>query len=145
MPGDKDIIVADADVLISTLLDQDSNHDQVMVLREKIAAGNYDIRFPNTAILEAITVLRRVFDRKDYVKAVNDDYLMGKFTVVYVDEIIQKLASSLFAKTTSKKNTIFDAVVLATAQTVKAAAIFSFDSWYKKQGAKTIRDLIGEK
>lgn len=136
------LVIADADILISTLLEQDANHYKVMELRKGLVSANLMIKFPNTAILEAVTVLRRVFNSEAYAKAVNSDYLAGKYDIFYVDETIQKIASEIFAKEKSKKNTIFDAIVLATAKITKADGVFSFDTWYKKQGVKMVSDLV---
>ncbi len=41
----------------------------------------------------------------------------------------------------SKHNTLFDAVVAATAKKYQADAIFSFDKFYKKQGFKLASEL----
>ena len=137
MNNDK-VIIGDADVLIASVFDGDAHHDLVKKLNEKIMENNLVLKFPNTAILEAITMLKRVFNQSNFSHELNKDYLDGKYNIVYVDETIQKLASEIFAKEKSKKNTIFDAIVLATAKTLKAAGIFSFDSWYKKQGFRVL-------
>lgn len=146
MPGDlmddDKLVIADADVLISSLLKEDVNHRRILDLRSKLAAENYDVNFTNTAVLEAVTVLRRVFSRDDFAKALISDYLAGKYGIIYVDEPIQKLASEVFFKERPKKNTIFDAVILATAKSLRAAAIFSFDTWYSKQGFRMVEDLF---
>lgn len=135
-------IIADADIIISLYFIDDANHQKVSDLVSKAVNSFYVIKYPNTVILEAITTLKRSLNKPEIAAMVNNDFLDGKFNIIYVDEEIQKLASEIFVKAKSKKNTIFDAVVLATAKTLKAAGVFSFDSWYSKQGAKTVSDLI---
>lgn len=138
IPGD---LIADADIIISLYYPDDINHQKVGDLVAKAVDSFYIIKYPNTAILEAITTLKRSLNKPEVAALVNNNFLNGEFNIVYVDETIQKLASEIFAKEKSKKNTIFDAVVLATAKILKAAGIFSFDSWYKKQGFKTVSEL----
>lgn len=136
------VIIADADIIISLYFVDDANHQKVNDLVVGAISAYYIIKYPNTAILEAITTLRRSLNKLEIAALVNQKYLAGEFNIIYVDETIQKLASEIFAKEKSKKNTIFDTIVLATARTLKAAGVFSFDSWYSKQGAKTVSDLI---
>ncbi|MBI3558977.1 PIN domain-containing protein [Candidatus Gottesmanbacteria bacterium] len=144
MNNDK-FVIADADILISLYNPDDINHLVVTDRTQKITDSVCKIKFPNTAILEATTSLRRMANKPEIARLINQKYLNGEFNIVYVDETIQKLASEIFAQEKSKKNTIFDALVLATAKTLKAAGIFSFDSWYKKQGFKALaRELVPE-
>jgi predicted nucleic acid-binding protein len=56
--------------------------------------------------------------------------------IEFVSEEVQKRAGIRFEKTISKKNTIFDAVVAEVAIELEAEYIFSFDSWYVKEGFK---------
>lgn len=127
------IIIGDADILVSRFFLGDGNHGKVEELAEKLMENAYILKFPNTTILEAVTALKRSLNQPELASLVNSKYQNGEFGVIYVDETIQKLASEIFAKEKSKKNTIFDCLVLATAKTIKAAGIFSFDSWYKKK------------
>ena len=52
-----------------------------------------------------------------------------------------KRAAEIFDQTISKKNTLFDAIVAATAESLKAEAIFSFNSWYPKLGFKLVLEM----
>jgi len=140
--NEEKIVIADADIIISLYFVDDANHQKVSDLITKAVNSFYTIKYPNTAILEAVTTLKRSLNKPEIATLVNNDFSNGKFNIVYVDGEIQKLASEIFAKEKSKKNTIFDAVVLATAKTLKAAGVFSFDTWYKKQRAKMVSDLI---
>lgn len=146
MAGDRmnenQVVIADADILISLFYIHDINHERVLGSVERLLTDSWVIKYPNSAILETITFLRRALNKPEIAAEVNRRYLNGEFDVIYVDETIQKLASEIFAKEKSKKNTIFDAIVLATAKITKADGIFSFDIWYKKQGMKTVSDLI---
>ena len=143
--NDTNLVIADADILISLYSADDVNHQIVDDQTQKLVNLAYKIKFPITAIMEAITSLKRMSNKPEIAYLINQKYLNEEFNVVYVDEEIGKLASEIFGKANSKKNTVFDAVVLAAAKTWKAAAVFSFDSWYAKQGIKTVTDLIGSR
>lgn len=143
--NEEKITIADADIIISLYFTDDVNHQKVSDLIAKAVGSFYIIKYPNTAILEAITTLKRSLNKPEIAIMVNKNFLNGEFNIVYVDESIQKLASEIFAKEKSKKNTIFDCLVLATAKTIRAAGIFSFDSWYKRQGFKMVADLFETK
>lgn len=135
------VIVGDADSLIALAHKDDHNHKRAAHLAEQLLSKGYKIIYPNTAILEAITTLKRALNLPEKAHLINRQYLQEAFDVEYLSEAIQKNASQLFEeKAVSKKNTIFDAVVAATAKKLGADAILSFDSWYPKLGFK----LAGE-
>ncbi len=135
-------VIADSDVIISLYCEDDVNHSKVFDLIKTAAEKSYEIHYPNTVILEAVTSLRRALNKPDVALKVTEMFKNDEFNIIYVEEEIQKLASEIFATTKSKQNTIFDCVVLATAKLTKAAGIFSFDDWYKKMGVKTLKDLV---
>ena len=98
--------------------------------------------FPNTAILEAITALKRSLNKPKEAHFINQQYLQGAYEVEYIDSETQKRAGVIFEKkAVSKKNTIFDAVVAATAEKLATNTIFSFDEWYSKLGFSSVGEL----
>lgn len=130
------IAVGDADSLVALVYRDDSNHLPAQKVSEWLQSEGYEVIYPNTAILEAITALKRSLNLTDEAHLLNKQYQAGVFSVEFISEETQLLASQRFEKTISKKNTIFDAVVAQTAIKVGAEHIFSFDSWYLKQGFK---------
>ena len=131
------IIIGDADSLIALAYKDDSNHDKSRNISQELLSKGYQIIYPNTAILEAITALKRSLNLPDKAHLLNRQYKSGTFLVEYIDEELQRKASQLFEeKAVSKKNTIFDAVVAASAEKLEAETIFSFDKWYIKLGFK---------
>lgn len=130
------IAVGDADSLIALAHKEDTNHDKFKKISEWLLSEGYEVVYPNTAILEAMTSLRRALNLPDKAAFINEQYMKGAFTVEYVDEVIQLKAAKRFEKTRSKKNTIFDAVVAETAIKLNADYILSFDDWYLKEGFK---------
>ncbi len=126
------LIVADTDILISLVYESDINHEIIIDLMQKIITNNYTVQFPNTAILETITALKRALNKPDLSKLINTNYQNDFFGIIYINDKIQKRASIIFDDLISKQNTIFDAIVIATAEIYEAKAIFSMDKVYKK-------------
>ena len=135
------IVVGDADVLIAQLVEDDANYEKVFQLEKKLQFLNVTPIFPITAIAEALTVLKI---RKRNTLAVQTLVKVAKDGGMIVEEITTSLfqnACTLFKSDDSKRNTFFDAIVVAVAKKHKAIAVFSFDSWYKKQGFKLAEEL----
>ena len=135
------MVVSDADALIALTHEGDVNHRKAITISTKLLEKGVTIIFPNTAILEAVTALKRALNLPEKSSLVNRQYYQGAFVVEYINENIQLLASKYYEKAVSKRNTAFDAVVVATAEELKADAIFSFDGWYKKLGFALLSDL----
>lgn len=128
------LVVGDADCLVALVDEKDPNYDKALKVSEWLLARGYQVIFPNSAILEAITALKRAKNLPEKAHLLNRQYQAGAFAVEYINSEIQSRASQRFEKTISKKNTIFDAVVAETATELEADYIFSFDSWYPKEG-----------
>lgn len=137
------IVMADADILVALAYKNDANHQRATTIAQQLSVKVYDIFFPNTAILEAITALKRALNKADLADLINKQYQQGTFNVIYIDDEIQQAASRLFGqKARSKQNTIFDAMVAVTAKKYSSDGIFSFDGWYPKIGMKLIQDVL---
>lgn len=128
------IAVGDADSLVALACKDDANHIRAQKTAEWLQSVGYEIVYPNTAILEAITALKRSLGLTEEAHLINRQYQAGAFTVEFINEKIQGRASQRFEKTNSRKNTIFDAIVTETATILEAEYIFSFDEWYPKEG-----------
>ena len=128
------IVVGDADSLIALADKQDANNTRAVKTGEWLLSMGYEVIYPNTAILEAITALRRAKNLPDKANLITKQYLAGAFAVEFVNEMIQRRAAQRFTRTDSKQDTIFDCVVAETADDLKADYIFSFDTFYPKQG-----------
>lgn len=128
------LVVGDADALVALADEKDQNFEKALKVSKWLLAKGYQIIFPNTAILEAITALKRAKNLPNKAHLLNKQYQAGAFMVEYIDEKIQRRASQRFESTISKKNTIFDAIVVETAVEFEADYIFSFDNWYLREG-----------
>ena len=67
-------VVSDADALIALAHKEDANHDKAVTISTKLLARGVTIIFPNTAILEAITSLKRALNLPEKSALVNKQY-----------------------------------------------------------------------
>lgn len=130
------LVIGDADSIIALVYKDDSNHTKARKISEQLLSKNYQIIYPDTAIIEAITTLRRALNLADKAHFINKQYQKGTFHVEYITKEIMQRASEIFEETISKQNTLFDAIVAASAEKLEADSIFSFDNWYPKLGFK---------
>lgn len=137
----KGIVIGDADSLIALLLEKDANNKQAQNILVKLNKAETAIIYPNTAIAEAITTLLRKHSNPEFAGYLVQQYKENIFRVEYIDESTMRLAAELFNPKSSKQNTFFDAIVAATAKSLNADAIFSFDTWYEKIGFELASDL----
>lgn len=132
-------VVGDADILIALAHTEDANHDRAVELSQKLYEEQYKIVFPNTAILEAITALKRKPDLpSEKAQLINSQYQQGEFNIVYIDENMQTKASEIFESTTTNRDTIFDCVVASLARELKADGVLAFDSFYAERCKLTL-------
>ena len=136
------IAISDADSLIALVHQDDVNHDKAVTISKALSEQGITVIFPNTALIEAITALKRALNLPDKSEFVNKEYQKGAFVVEYINEDIQMLSSKFYEKAVSKRNTAFDAVVAACAEKLEADVIFSFDDWYQKLGFKLAEELV---
>jgi predicted nucleic acid-binding protein len=130
------IAIGDADALIALLYKDDLLHESATSVSQKLLWLNIDTIFPNTAILEAITTLQRKLSNPSLALFLKKQYENDVLAVDFVDDKVMKKASLLFDPQKSKHNTIFDAIVAASAEKFSTELLFSFDQWYKKIGLK---------
>ncbi len=137
------VVIVDADAIISFVYVEDENHIRAKAIMQHLATSQSSLLFPTTAICEAVTVLRGKLNRPEDASRILQKFQSGDFPVQAVDEQMLTDAATLFNPQSSKKNTLFDAVVAAIAKHHHADAIFSFDGWYRKIGLTLTDDLIG--
>ena len=136
------LVVGDADGLIALLHEEDALFAQAKQTVEYLVAHDAHVIFPVTAIAEAITTFTRKLNKPKLAAQVVDRLKHGDLLIEAVDSAIFDEALGLFNPNASKKRTIFDACVAATAQKLHARCIFSFDGWYTTLGYTLARDLV---
>jgi len=134
------IAIGDADALIALILENDPHNKRAEKISQWLISNSITLIFPVTVFPEAITSLKRAANQPEKAHLLNKRLLNGDFQVEYINADILRLASEIFDQANSKKNTLFDAIVAATAKKYETNLIFSFDNWYPKLGFK----LAGE-
>lgn len=135
-------IIADADSIIAQAYLDDPHHNLSIDLAKKIKEKGATVIFPATAVAEAVTAIQRKFSNPDLADVTLKTFTDPTLIVENIDREIIEKASKFFNSKSSKHNTVFDCIVAAIAMKHRAEAIFSFDSWYKKQGFKLVSELI---
>lgn len=142
IPGTTSLAVGDADILIALAKPDDLLNAQANAVAESLLNAGITVVFPNTAFAEAITTLQRKYANPALAAFVAKQYKEQAFAVEYITEMIMHKAVTIFNPYKSKKKTIFDAIVAATAEKLQTDTIFSFDNWYKTLGFKNAVDLL---
>jgi len=136
-------IIVDSDALIGLIHQDDILHKQCLKISQYLTNNNFQIIIPYPILLEASTALNRS-------KLIKGPYLARKLLKDYArlekNYLKQTNVSSLIAKLynpkTAKKNTPFDYYLLALAKKNNIKVIFSFDSFYRKNGLILAKSLL---
>ncbi|MDD5147400.1 MAG: PIN domain-containing protein [Candidatus Daviesbacteria bacterium] len=128
------IVVGDTDGLIAILHEEDIHHRKAVETVTKLLALSAQTVFPLTTITETITTLIRKLNKPDLAALVVRQITSGALTIENTDTGILNEALKVFDPKSSKKKTIFDAMVVACAKKLDTNVIFSADDWYTKLG-----------
>ncbi len=128
------IVVGDADGLIAILHEEDANHEKAVATVKNLMQQDAQTIFPLTTITETVTTLKRRLNKPDLAEKVVRQITSGILAIENVDTDMLSEALKVFDPKGSKQNTLFDALVVATAKKLGTNIIFSTDSWYEKLG-----------
>lgn len=128
------IVVGDTDGLIAVLHEEDTNHKKAVETVSKLLKQNAQTIFPLTTILETITTLIRKLNKPDLASLVVEQITNGALAIENTDTDMLNTALKVFDPNSSKKKTIFDAMVVSCARKLNTNVIFSTDDWYSKLG-----------
>lgn len=128
------IVVGDTDGLIAILSEEDVNHANAVATVQKLLGQDAQTVFPLTTIAEAVTTLRRKLNRPDLAEKVVQHITGGAVAIENVDTDMLGTALTVYNPKGSRQNTLFDALVVATAKKLNTKVIFSTDEWYGKLG-----------
>lgn len=136
MPGTSKplIVVGDSDGLIAILHEEDINHKKAIVTVTRLLTYDAQTVFPLTTIAETITTLIRKLNKPDLAARVVERITSGELAIENTDTGMLNEALKVFNPRSSKKKTIFDAMVVACAKKLDTNIIFSTDEWYSKLG-----------
>ncbi len=136
------IVVGDTDGLIAILHEEDLHHRQAVETVNKLLQQDVQTVFPLTTITETITTLIRKLKLPDLAVRVVGQITSGVLTIENTDTDMLNEALKVFDPKGSKKKTIFDAMVVATAKKLDTNIIFSMDDWYSKLGFTLAKDYF---
>lgn len=141
MPGNRTIIV-DTDAVVGLIHTDDTLHARCLAIATHLAQNNFATVIPFPIILEAATVLAKdkTIKRPDLAKKLLQDY--AKLTPPSLDTRVFPELAQAYDPRSSRKNTPFDFFVLTVAKIQNITVVFSFDSFYKKQGLTLAEDLL---
>lgn len=142
MPGNN-LVLVDSDGLIGLANPKDPHHPKCVEIHNFMTSNSLASVTPFPIVLEASSALARdtKINRPDLAK----DVLLNHALVgdkPKLDENVEKLVSLSYKKNSSRKNTPFDHYLLALAKKNHIKYIFSFDSFYKKQGLILAEELL---
>lgn len=139
-------VLADSDALIGLIHKDDALHKLSLEILTYIAQNNFSVVIPYAIVLEASTSLSRAkaVKRPDLALSLLEYCLAAEKGNLNIDFDVANLVAKLYNSKTSSKNTPFDHYILALARKNNIKYIFSFDSFYKKNGLILMQDLIKE-
>lgn len=139
------VIVVDTDAIIALFHKEDLHAKKAMYLLEQLQKTEAKLLYPMTTIVEATTTFQRKLSQPSLTAQLIALIKSSQLMIEPVDANLLQEAIQLFRPEGSKQNTLFDAIVAATAKVHNADAIFSFDAWYKKLGFILVEDLFKPK
>lgn len=136
------IVIIDTDGLIASLCSSDLHHETAGKILRVLHEQESKIIYPTTMIVESITLLQGRLNKLTTAKHLLNSVRQGSILIEPVTDVILQKASDLMDFKKTKHNTLFDAVVAAIAEKHHADAIFSFDTFYQKNGFKLASELL---
>jgi len=140
--GNKKVIV-DSDALIGLIHKDDSLYKRCFAVSKFLSASGFAVVVPYPIVLEAATALAKdkTIRRPDLAARLLKDYsLLGGDDIEW--DGVSSLVSRLYNPKTSKQNSPFDYYLLAVAKLNGIDLVFSFDSFYRKQGLTLVEDIV---
>lgn len=136
------IVIGDSDGLIAILHQEDKNFQKAKETIVKLVQNDARVIFPLTAIVETVTTLKRKLNQPELAVKVIKQITSGILAIEDIDIKLLESALTFFNPKGSKQNTLFDAIVAATAKKLTTKIIFSFDGWYEKLGLRLASDAF---
>lgn len=140
---DNILVIVDSDGLIGLINPADPNHSKCVEISNYLAINNLGAVIPYPIVLEAATALARdtKINRPDLAAEILASHAKVE-DKPKLDEDVAGLVSTSSQNNTSRKNTPFDHYLCALAKKNGIMYVFSFDSFYRKQGLILAEDLL---
>jgi predicted nucleic acid-binding protein len=143
--SDKQKVFVDADAFVAIAREDDANNEKALSLLSDLSEKPVQFVTSNFVFSESITVISQRLSHQaalafiDKIKSSHPQFL-----VHYVDEQIEDMAITVFREQTSKNVSFVDCTNMALVRKHEINYIFSFDAVYRKNGFRTIEDLIAK-
>lgn len=135
------IVIVDSDAIFAIYNPNDPLNDRAVKIFQQLISEDYQLIYPTSVIFEVISLFQRVLPSPkittELIKMIQNEQII----IQVIDMEILKESAKIFDPVGSKKNTLIDCSVAATAKKLKADGVFAFDSFYKKQGLKLASEL----
>lgn len=135
-------VIVDSDAIFALYNPNDPLHTQAIKTFEQLVAQGYQLIYPTSVLFEVVSLFQRVLPTPTVTKKLVEMIKNNQIAVHVVDNAILIEAANLFNPAGSKKNTLIDCSVVATARAIKADGVFAYDSFYIKQGLKLAEELF---
>ncbi len=137
------IVVVDSDSIFAIYNPNDPLNERAIKTFQELINQEYQLIYPSSVIFEVISLFQRVLPSPKVTKGLIEIVINEHLIIHAIDHDDLKEAAKLFDPNGSKKNTLIDASVVIIAKKLKAEGVFSYDSYYSKQGLRLAEDLIG--
>ena len=135
-------VLVDSDSIFAIYNPNDPLNARATQTLELLVAQGYQLIYPTSVLFEIVSLFQRVLPTptvtRKFIEMIKNDEIL--IHVIDMDTLQE--AAVLFDPAGSKKNTLVDCSVVIVAKNIKADGVFSYDSFYSKQGLKLAEELI---
>lgn len=135
-------VVIDSDAIYAIYNHNDPLHSKAIKTLQNLNNRHFQLIYPTSVLFEVMSLFQRVFKTPSVTMKIADMISRDLLMIHVIDNDLLKASTAIFKPTGSKKNTLVNCSVVAVAKRIKAAGVFAYDSFYKKQGLKLAEDLI---
>ncbi len=129
-------VIVDSDAIYAIYNYNDPLHSRAIKTLQWLDSEHFQLIYPTSVIFEVMSLFQRVLPTQSvttkFIEMIKDEQLL----IHIIDNELLTQSSIIFKSSGSKKNTLVDCSVVAVARKLKADGVFSYDSFYTKQGLK---------
>lgn len=137
-------VVVDSDSIFALYNPNDPLNAKATRTFQQLIAQNFKLVYPTSVLFEIVSLFQRVLPTPAVTMKLTDMIKNDQILVYVVDTDILKESAALFDPAGTKKNTLVDCSVAVIAKKIKADGVFTYDSFYTKQGLKFAEVLVVE-
>lgn len=135
-------VFVDSDAFVALAIEKDSNHNKALKTLSNLIQLPVFFITSNYVFSETITVISYKAGHNEAMNFINKIRSNDeRYTIKWVDQVIELTALNIFSKQTSKNVSFIDCTNMALVKHENLDAIFSFDEIYKKNGYRMANTL----